>query len=52
MMEEDERERIPGLHSTETEGPTTMLFSLEGGDVKGSVIIRNIDNWFIKPSQP
>ena len=28
-MVDDERERIPGLCSVETEGPSTMLFSLE-----------------------
>ena len=40
-MADDQRERIPGLYSRETEGPTTMLFSLEGGDnTKGSVIGR------------
>ena len=33
-MTEDTRERIPGLCSRETEGPSTMLFCLEGGDAK------------------
>ena len=32
-----EGERISGLYSRKTEGPTTMLFSLEGGDAKGSI---------------
>ena len=35
-----EGERISGLYSRKTEGPTTMLFSLEGGDAKGSIIGR------------
>ena len=39
-MADDESETVPGLCSRETEGPTTMLFSLEGGDTKGSVIGR------------
>ena len=39
-MAEDVRERISGLCSRETEGLSTMLFSLEGGDAKGSVIGR------------
>ena len=40
-MADDERGRIPGLCSVETEGPSTMLFSLvEGGDTEGSVIRR------------
>ena len=33
-MVDDKRERIPGLCSRETEGPSTMLFSLEGGHTK------------------
>ena len=32
-MTESKRERIPGLYSRKTEGPTIMLFSSEGGDV-------------------
>ena len=39
-MTESERERIPGLYSRKTEGPTTMLFSFKGGDTKGSIIGR------------
>ena len=39
-MADDEREIIQGLCSRETEGPTTILFSLEGGDTKCSVIGR------------
>ncbi|WP_419628872.1 hypothetical protein, partial [Thiolapillus sp.] len=39
-MTERKRERIPGLYSRKTEGPTTMLFSFEGGDAKGSIIGR------------
>ena len=41
-MTESKRERIPGLYSRKTEGPTTMLFSSEGGDVKGSIIRRRM----------
>ena len=39
-MTESKRERIPGLCSRKTEGMTTMLFSFEGGDAKGSIIGR------------
>ena len=39
-MTESKRERIPCLHGRKTEGPTTMLFSFEGGDEKGSTIGR------------
>ena len=39
-MTESKRERIPGLYSRKTEGPTTMLLSFEGGDAKGSIIGR------------
>ena len=33
-MTEDERKRIPDLHSREAKGTTTMLFSFEEGDAK------------------
>ena len=39
-MTESERKRIPDLGSREAKGTTTMLFSFEEGDVKGSVIGR------------
>ena len=39
-VSDDGREIIPGLYSRETEGATTLLFSLEVGDAKGSVIRR------------
>ena len=39
-MAEDERKRIPDLHSREAKGTTTMLFSFEDGDAKGSIIQR------------
>ena len=39
-MTESKRENIPGLYSRKTEGPTTMLFSFESGDAKGSIIRR------------
>ena len=39
-MTESKRERIQGLYSRKTEGPTTMLFSFEGGDAEGSIIGR------------
>ena len=39
-MTESERERIPGLYSRETEVPTNMLFSFEGGGVNSSIIGR------------
>ena len=35
---DDERERIPSFSSREIESPTTMLFSLEGGDADSYVI--------------
>ena len=34
---ESERKRIPNLDSGDAKGMTTMLFSFEEGDVKGSV---------------
>ena len=37
-MADDERERSPGLCSRETDGPTTMQFTLEGVDTKSFVI--------------
>ena len=39
---ESERKRIPDLGSRETKGTTTVLFSFEEGDVKGSVIRRRV----------
>ena len=39
-MADSKRERIPGLYSRKTEGPTTMLFSFEGADAKSSIIGR------------
>ena len=39
-MTEDERKRIPDLHSREAKGTTTMLFSFEEGNAKASVIQR------------
>ena len=35
-----ERARILGSYSRESKGPTTMLFSFEGGDAKSSTIRR------------
>ena len=40
-MTESERERIPGLYSRRTEGPTTMLLSFQGRDTKSSTIGRS-----------
>ena len=37
-MRESERKRISDLDSTEANGTTTMLFSFEEGDAKGSII--------------
>ena len=37
-MTESKKARTPGLYSRKTEGLTSMLFSFEGGDVKGSII--------------
>ena len=37
---ESKRKRIPGLYSRKTKCLTTMLFTFEGGDVKGSIIGR------------
>ena len=39
---ESERKRIPDLGSRKTKGTTTVLFSFEEGDVKGSVIRRRV----------
>ena len=39
-MTESERKRIPDLDSREAKGTTTMLFSFEEGDAKGSVVRR------------
>ena len=35
---ESERKRIPDLGSREAKGMTTMLFSVEGGDAKSSIV--------------
>ena len=37
-MMESERKRIPDFDSREAKGTTTMQFSFEEGDVKGSII--------------
>ena len=37
---ESERKRFPDLGSREAKGTTTMLFSFEEGDAKGSIIQR------------
>ena len=37
---ESERKRIPDLDSREGKGTTTMLFSFEEGNAKGSIIRR------------
>ena len=39
-MTESERKRIPDLDSRDAKGTTTMLFSVEEGDAKGSIIRR------------
>ena len=39
-MTESERKRIPDLGSREAKGKTSMLFSFQGGDAKGSIIRR------------
>ena len=39
-MTESKGKRIPDLDSREAKGMTTMLFSFEEGDAKGSVIRR------------
>ena len=39
-MTKSKRDRIPSLYSRKTEGLTTMLFSFEGEDAKGSIIGR------------
>ena len=41
-MTESKRKRIPNLGSREAKGMTTMLFSFEGGDAKGSIIRRRV----------
>ena len=39
-MTESERKRIPDLDSREAKSTTSMLFSFEEGDAKGSIIRR------------
>ena len=39
-MSESERKRIPDVDSREAKGTTTMLFSFEEGNAKGSIIRR------------
>ena len=41
-MTEDERKRIPDLHSREAKGTTPVLFSFEEGGEKGSIIRRRV----------
>ena len=41
-MTENESERIPGMYSRETDDPTTMLSSFEGGDAKSYMIGRRV----------
>ena len=40
VVTESKRKRIPDLESRKAKGMTTMLFSFEEGDVKGSIIRR------------
>ena len=41
-MMESKGKRIPDLDSREAKGMTTMLFSFEEGDAKGSIIRRRV----------